>query len=149
MGIPRVSPQEISNKYKHQSLGMPKASPSSSIKISGFFQTLHFYCFMHSCVVLGASLFLFLVLVLLVCLNKLVVPPHPCISFQINWFGLEKSRKSSCLSGKRSLFLTVAYALSCHAWYCFGLMLSYFCCSMTCFKQLRLLTVPWKNHALF
>ena len=28
-------PQEISKKYKRQSLGMPKASPSSSTKLSG------------------------------------------------------------------------------------------------------------------
>ena len=34
LGIP-MSPQEISKKYKRQSLGMPKASPSSSIEISG------------------------------------------------------------------------------------------------------------------
>ena len=33
LGMP-MSPQEISNKYKRQSLGMPKASPSSSTKIS-------------------------------------------------------------------------------------------------------------------
>ena len=30
-----VSPQEISKRYKRQSLGIPKASPSSSTKISG------------------------------------------------------------------------------------------------------------------
>ena len=90
-----VSPQELSKKYKRQSLGMPKASPSSSIKILGFFQTLHFYCFMHSCVVLGASyffLFWFFIclvcFVCLVCLNKLVGPPHSYISFQISWFGV-------------------------------------------------------------
>jgi hypothetical protein len=29
-----MSPQEISKKYKRQSLGMPKTSPSSSTKIS-------------------------------------------------------------------------------------------------------------------
>jgi hypothetical protein len=29
------APQEISKKYKRQSLGMPKAPPSSSTKISG------------------------------------------------------------------------------------------------------------------
>ena len=33
-GLP-MSPQDISKKYKRQSLGMPKASPSSSAKISG------------------------------------------------------------------------------------------------------------------
>jgi hypothetical protein len=34
LGMP-ISPQEISKKYKCQSLRMPKASPSSSTKISG------------------------------------------------------------------------------------------------------------------
>jgi hypothetical protein len=33
-GMP-MSPQEISKNYKRQSLGMPKAPPSSSRKISG------------------------------------------------------------------------------------------------------------------
>ena len=43
-----VSPQEISKKYKRQSLGMPKASPSSSIKSSGL--SRHFI-FIVSCTV--------------------------------------------------------------------------------------------------
>jgi hypothetical protein len=34
LGMP-MSPQEISNKYKRQSLGMPHGTPSSSTKISG------------------------------------------------------------------------------------------------------------------
>jgi hypothetical protein len=34
LGMP-MSPQEISKKYKNQSLGMAKAPPSSSTKISG------------------------------------------------------------------------------------------------------------------
>jgi hypothetical protein len=34
LGMP-MSPQEISKKYKRQSLGMSKTSPSSSTKISG------------------------------------------------------------------------------------------------------------------
>ena len=102
LGMPPVSPQEIFKKSKRQSLGMPKASPSSSIKIPGFFQTLHFYCFMHNCVVLGASLFLFLVFICLVFLNKLVGPPYSYIlSNKLVWIG--KSRKSSCLSGKKEL----------------------------------------------
>ena len=73
---------------------------------------------MHSCVILGASSFFvfgFCLLGFISLLNKLVGPPLSCIGFQIVWFGLEKNRKSSCLSGKESLFLTVAYALSCHA----------------------------------
>jgi hypothetical protein len=41
------APQEISKKYKRQSLGCPEAPPSSSAKIRSPFNTLYFYCFMH------------------------------------------------------------------------------------------------------
>src|SRR5215216_524457 len=106
LGMPRVSPQETSKKYKRQSLGMPKASLSSSIKIPGFFQTLHFYCFMHNCVFLGASSFSFFVCFgLLNFLNKLVGPPLSYIGLQIVWFGLEKSRKVHAYVVKRACFL--------------------------------------------
>jgi hypothetical protein len=40
-----MSPQEISKRYKHQSLGMPRGTPSSSAKIRSPFKTLYFYCF--------------------------------------------------------------------------------------------------------
>ena len=104
-----MSPQEISKNYKRQSLGMPKASPSSSIKVPGFSQTLHFYCFMHSCVFLGASSFSFLFWFfvffgLLSFLNKLVGPPLSYFGLQIVWFGLEKSRKVHTYVVKRACF---------------------------------------------
>jgi hypothetical protein len=44
LGMP-MSPQEISKRYKHQSLGMPRGTPSSSAKIMSPFNTLYFYCF--------------------------------------------------------------------------------------------------------
>jgi hypothetical protein len=44
LGMP-MSPQEISKRYKHQSLGMPGGTPSSSAKIRLPFKTLYFYCF--------------------------------------------------------------------------------------------------------
>jgi hypothetical protein len=44
LGMP-MSPQEISKKYKHQILGMPRGTPSSSTKIRSSFKTLYFYCF--------------------------------------------------------------------------------------------------------
>src|SRR5215216_2957524 len=56
----------------------------------------------------------FSLLGLLSLLNKLVGPPLSYIGFQIVCFGLEKSRKSSCLSGKKCSFFTMAYALSYH-----------------------------------
>jgi hypothetical protein len=43
-GMP-MSPQEISKRYKCQSLGMPRGTPSSSAKIRSPFNTLYFYCF--------------------------------------------------------------------------------------------------------
>jgi hypothetical protein len=39
--------QEISKRYKHQSLGCPRGTPSSSAKIRSPFKTLYFYSFMH------------------------------------------------------------------------------------------------------
>jgi hypothetical protein len=39
--------QEISKRYKRQSLGCPRGTPSSSAKIKPPFNTLYFYCFMH------------------------------------------------------------------------------------------------------
>src|SRR5215216_6152947 len=78
----RVTPRNIQEVLASK-LGMPKTSPSSSIKITGFFQTLYFYCFMHSCVVLGGSSFRFCLLGFLSFLNKLVGSPLSCIYFQI------------------------------------------------------------------
>jgi hypothetical protein len=44
LGMP-MSLQEISKKYKRQSLGMPRGTPSSSTNIRSPFKTLYFYCF--------------------------------------------------------------------------------------------------------
>ncbi len=44
LGMP-MSPQEISKRYKRQSLGMPKASPLHQQSIRSSFYTLYFYCF--------------------------------------------------------------------------------------------------------
>jgi hypothetical protein len=42
-----MSPQEIFKRYKRQSLGMPRGTPSSSAKIRSSFKTLYFYCFVY------------------------------------------------------------------------------------------------------
>jgi hypothetical protein len=44
LGMP-ILPQEISKRYKRQSLGMPGGTPSSSAKIRSPFKILYFYCF--------------------------------------------------------------------------------------------------------
>src|SRR3954462_11794589 len=85
-----VSPQEISNRYKRQSLGMPKASPSSSIKSSGL--SRHFV-FIVSCIVvlfLERLSFRLLCLVHLVCLNKVVWTPVLAVLFQVSCLVLER-----------------------------------------------------------
>ena len=73
LGMP-MSPQEIFKRYKRQSLGMPKASPSSSTKYQVIFQCAIFLSLHILCVVLGASSFLFLVFFCFVCCNKQLDP---------------------------------------------------------------------------
>ena len=70
LGMP-MSPQEIFKRYKRQSLGMPKASPSSSTKYQVIFQCAIFLLLHILCVILGASQFLFLVFFCFVCCNQL------------------------------------------------------------------------------
>jgi hypothetical protein len=69
LGMP-MSPQEISKKYKRQSLGMPHGTPSSSTKISGHLSRQYIFiasyamCFSWS-VFIFASNFIFFA-----CCNK-------------------------------------------------------------------------------
>jgi hypothetical protein len=57
LGMPML-PQEISKKYKHQSLGMPQGTPSSSTKISGHLSRHYIFFASYTMCFLGASLFL-------------------------------------------------------------------------------------------
>src|SRR3954469_8915243 len=85
-----VSPQEISKRYKRQSLGMPKASPSSSIKSSGL--SRHFVFFVSCTIVLFLERLIFH-LVCLVCLaflNKVVWAPVPAVLFSNKFLGVGK-----------------------------------------------------------
>ena len=70
LGMP-MSPQEIFNRYKRQSLGMPWASPSSSTKYQVVFLDAIFLLLHILCVILGASQFLFSVLFCFVLLSIL------------------------------------------------------------------------------
>ena len=145
---PRLTPRNI-QQVQASKLGDAQGIPFFINKKLRSVQTLRFYCFMHNCVVLGAFLFLFLVLFCLVCLNKLVGPPHSYVVSN-KLIGVGKEQRVSYLQWyKRELDLTTTQTLSCHARCCFDLMLSDYCCSLTCSKQLRLLNVPLKNHALF
>jgi hypothetical protein len=63
-----MSPQEISKKYKRQSLGMPHVAPSSSTKISGHFSRHYIFiasyamCFSWSVFIFAFSFLLFCLL---------------------------------------------------------------------------------------
>src|SRR3954470_13037516 len=88
-----VSPQEISKKYKRQILGMPKASPSSSIKSLGL--SRHFVFIVSCTVVLFLEHLSFHLHFLgcLVCLNTVVWTPVLVVLFQISCLELERSSK--------------------------------------------------------
>src|SRR3954470_9637021 len=85
-----VSHQEISKRYKRQSLGIPKASPSSSIKSPGL--SRHFI-FIVSCTIVLFLERLSFCFICLFCLNKLVLIPILAVLFQISGLVLERSRK--------------------------------------------------------
>jgi hypothetical protein len=63
-----MSPQDISKKYKRQSLGMPKAPPSLSTKISGHLSRHYIFiasyamCFSWSVFIFAFSFLLFYLL---------------------------------------------------------------------------------------
>jgi hypothetical protein len=67
LGMPML-PQEISKKYKRQSLGMPHGTPSSSTKISGhlsrhnIFIASYAMCFSWSVFIFAFSFLLFCLL---------------------------------------------------------------------------------------
>jgi hypothetical protein len=66
LGMP-ISPQEISKKYKRQSLGVPHGTPSSSTKILGYL--LRHYIFIASyAMCFSRSVFIFSFIFLLFCL---------------------------------------------------------------------------------
>jgi hypothetical protein len=54
-----MSPQEISKRYKRESLGKPRGTPSSSAKIRSPFKTLYFYYFVYYAFFLGRLYFRF------------------------------------------------------------------------------------------
>ena len=76
---PGGSPLHISRRLKRLSLGCPRHPLLHQQKSQVFFHDTTFLLLQSLCVVLGASLFLFLVLFCSICCNKLVGPQH--ISF--------------------------------------------------------------------
>jgi hypothetical protein len=76
LGMP-MSSQEISKRYKRQSLGMPQVIPffiNKNIRTS--FKTLYFYCFICYVFFLECLYFLLSVLFCFVCCNKWLAPTY-------------------------------------------------------------------------
>jgi hypothetical protein len=69
LGMP-MSPEEISNRYKRQSLGMPKAPLLHQQKYQVIFQDTIFLLLYMLCVVLGASVVFVFSFRFFVCYNK-------------------------------------------------------------------------------
>ena len=104
-------PQHISKKYKRQSLGMPKASPSSSTKISGFFQNTIFLFLHMICVILGASFYFAFSFVLFACLNKWLDPSILCLERNtLRFHCLEHSSFHSYYSVSVQFLLTTMFS---------------------------------------
>ena len=73
--------------------------------------------------------------------SMIFIDYYLCDLFQISYLVLERVESFMLKWYKRELVLTVTQTLSCHARCCFELMLNDYCCSITCSKQLRLLSV--------
>ena len=103
-----MSPQDISKKYKRQSLGMPKASPSSSIKISGPF-SLHYIFIASYTMCCSWSVFALVFSLVLFCLLQLLVRS------QLFCFG-ERHAPFHCLEHSSFILITLRVFTFCQ--YC-------------------------------
>jgi hypothetical protein len=76
LGMP-ISPQEISKKYKRQSLGMPHGTPSSSTKIQGHLSRHYIFIASYAmCFSWSDFIFLLSVFFCFVFYNKWLDPQH-------------------------------------------------------------------------
>jgi hypothetical protein len=90
LGMP-MSPQEISKKYKRQSLGMPRGTPSSSTKISGH-HSRHYIFIASYAMRFSWSVFIFAFSFLLFCLlQKMVGSHHICFGERHALFSLPRT----------------------------------------------------------
>jgi hypothetical protein len=123
LGMP-MSPQEISKRYKRQSLGMPRGTPSSSAKIRSPFDTLYFYCFMHYAFFLERLVFSFQFCFVLFSSINGWTPTNffwrSCLAFH-----LPRTLYFSLLSfNEYSLFLELRLAFIFHLDFCSDLVIS-------------------------
>jgi hypothetical protein len=110
LGMP-MSPQEISKKYKRQSLGRPPRHPFFIGKNQVTFQHTIFLLLHILCVFLGASLLLLSVLFCFICCNKWLDPNKFLLEEMYFVFHLPRTLYFSLLSfNECSLFLELCLA---------------------------------------
>jgi hypothetical protein len=124
LGMP-MSPQEISKRYKRQSLGMPPRHPFFIGKNMVTFQ--HHYIFIALCTMrfIGASLLLLLVFFCFVCCNKWLEPNKFLLGEDLLAFHLPRTLHFSLLSFiEYSFFLELRLAFIFRLDFCSDLVLS-------------------------
>jgi hypothetical protein len=124
LGMP-MTPQEISNKYKHQSLGMPLRHPFFIGKNQVTFQDTIFLLLHILCVFLGASLLLLSVLFLFFCCNKWLDHIMFVLEGDILCFSMPRTLYFSLLSfNECSLFLELRLAFVFRLDFCSDLVIT-------------------------
>jgi hypothetical protein len=124
LGIP-MSPQEISNRYKHQSLRMPPRHLFFIGKNQVTFQHTIFLFLHILCVFLGASLLLLSVFFCFVCFNKCLYPQQISFGEDTLRFSLPRTLYFSLLSfNECSLFLELRLAFIFCLDFCSDLVIS-------------------------
>ena len=120
LGMP-MSPQEISKKYKRQSLGMPPRHPFFIGKNQVTFQDTIFLLLHALCVFLGASVVLvFLVLFSFVCCNKWLDPNKFLLEKMHSLFICKEHSSFSLLSfNECSSFSATAFGFRFSPWFAF------------------------------
>ena len=115
LGMP-MSPQEIFKGTSVKAWGCPKASPSSSTKYHVIFHCAILLLLHMLCVILGASLFLFLVFFCFVCCNQLGwILAFLCGRETHSAFSCEYSQSSLISVESSCLATTMLLALVFHA----------------------------------
>jgi hypothetical protein len=123
LGMP-MSPQEISKRYKRQSLGMPPRHPFSIGKNQIIFQHTIFLLLHALCVFLGAYLLLLSFFFCFVCCNKWL-KPNKFILEEMYSFYLPRTLRFSLLSfNECSLFLELRLAFVFRLDFCSDIVLS-------------------------
>jgi hypothetical protein len=119
LGMP-MSSQEISKRYKCQSLGCPRGTPSSSAKIRSPFNTLYFYCFIFYAFFLERQLFFLSVLFCFICCNKEVGSHHVCFGESYAPFFIAKNTLVFTLFVQRVFsFSRTAFSFHFSPWFLF------------------------------